>query len=109
MAEQVSVIAEAMKLLYLVKNCLPSNVEYFKEDNGQISCLTHGGIETWGLGQTYEEARDDLLSSLKEIADMIREDIQNGQDFNFDEVPYMFKILMSSDEELRQWLNYGNI
>lgn len=109
MAEQVSVIAEAMKLLYLVKNCLPSNVEYIKEDSGQISCLTHGGIETWGLGRTYEDAREDLLSSLKEIADMIREDIQNGQNFNIDEVPYMFKILTSSDEELRQWLSYENI
>lgn len=109
MAESNPAISEAIKLLYLVKNCLPSNVEYFKEDSGEISCVTHDGIKTWGLGRTYDEAREDLLNSLKEIADIIREDVQNGRGYNLDELPYMFKILTSSNQELREWLSYGNI
>ena len=88
-----------------IKN-LPLPVEYVHEDDGSWSCWTEpdssGIMHTHGTGATLDEAFDDYVDALKEIAECIYED--NVPDKNTS-IDYLAKILMSSREELRRCLN----
>ena len=90
-------------MLYIVKNYLPSGVEYFRENTGEIAAWTNEGIETYGLGKDSESAREDLLHSLRDIANFYVEDFEEWITHNPKELPYILRVLMSTDEELRQW------
>lgn len=89
----------------MLKN-LEIPVEYVKEDNGSWSCWTKPGhpglMHTHGTGTTLDEAFDDYIDALKEIAECIYED--NVPDKNTS-AEYLSKILMSSKEELKKCLN----
>ena len=81
-------------------------VVYVKGDDGSWSCWTEfdteGYINTYGVGDTLDEAIDDYLDALKEIAECI-------YDFNLPEdtmsVEYLAKIFMSPKENLKQCLD----
>ena len=89
----------------MIKN-LKIPVVYVKDEGEGWSCWTEydtiGPINTYGIGDTLDEAIDDYLDALKEIAECIYED--NLPD-KYTSAEYLAKILMSSKEELRQCLN----
>ena len=78
-----------------IKN-LKIPVEYVHEDDGSWSCWTDpnylGIMHTHGTGATLDEALDDYVDALKEIAECIYED--NVADKNTSS-EYLSKILMS--------------
>ena len=81
-------------------------VEYVREDNGHWSCWTrhdfHKVFSTYGTGSTFNEAVDDYVDALKEIAECIYEDDVPEDNIS---VEYLAKIMMSSKEELRKCLD----
>ena len=81
-------------------------VEYVREDNGDWSCWTKPGylglMHTHGTGNTLEEALDDYIDALKEIAESI---YQYNLPDEYTSVEYLTKILISSKEELKQCLS----
>ncbi|MBQ6772860.1 MAG: hypothetical protein IJP48_02235 [Synergistaceae bacterium] len=81
-------------------------VEYVREDNGHWSCWTKhdisGLINTYGVGDNFNEAIDDYIDALKEIAECIYED--NLPEDNIS-VEYLAKIFMSPKEELKKCLD----
>ena len=81
-------------------------VEYVREDNGHWSCWTKhdipGTIQTFGVGDNFNEAVDDYVDALKEIAECIYED--NIPDINTSP-EYLMKFLASSKEELKKCLD----
>ncbi len=81
-------------------------VQYIREDNGHWSCWTKhdmpGLIQTYGVGETFNEAVDDYVDALKEIAECIYEDDVPEDNIS---VECLAKILMSSKEELKQCLD----
>ena len=89
----------------MIKN-LKIPVRYIKCDDGSWSCWTEfdtfGPINTYGLGATLDEAIDDYVDALKEIAECIYDD--NLPD-KYTSAEYLAKILISSKEELKQCLN----
>ena len=89
----------------MIKN-LQIPVRYVKGENGSWSCWTEfdtfGPINTYGIGETLDEAIDDYVDALKEIAECIYED--NLPD-KYTSAEYLAKILMCSKEELKKCLN----
>ena len=81
-------------------------VKYVREDNGHWSCWTRHGvpgtINTYGVGTTFDEAVDDYVDALKEIAECIYEDDVPEDNIS---VECLAKILMSSKEELKKCLD----
>ena len=81
-------------------------VEYVREDNGHWSCWTKhdipGTIQTFGVGDNFNEAVDDYVDALKEIAECIYEDDLPEDDIS---VEWLAKILMTSKEELKKCLD----
>ncbi|MBQ3395522.1 MAG: hypothetical protein IJG55_04220, partial [Synergistaceae bacterium] len=61
-----------------------------------------GTIQTYGVGATFDEAVDDYVDALKEIAECIYEDNLPEDDIS---VEWLAKIMMSSKDELKQCLN----
>lgn len=81
-------------------------VEYVREDNGHWSCWTKhdipGTIQTFGVGDNFNEAVDDYVDALKEIAECIYEDDLPEDDIS---VKWLAKILMTSKEDLKKCLD----
>ena len=81
-------------------------VEYVREDNGHWSCWTKhdipGTIQTFGVGDNFNEAVDDYVDALKEIAECIYEDDLPEDDIS---VEWLAKILMTSKEDLKKCLD----
>ena len=81
-------------------------VEYIRDEDGSWSCWTEfdtdGYINTYGVGATLDEAIDDYVDALKEIAECIYED--NLPEDNMS-VEYFAKIFMSPKEILKQCLD----
>ena len=106
--EQRNVDYSSLPLLAFVASIrnLKIPVEYVKGEDGSWSCWTefdtYGPINTYGIGATLDEAIDDYIDALKEIAESIYED--NVPD-KYTSAEYLAKILMSSKEELRKCLN----
>ena len=96
---------ELAAFLTKVKN-LQIPVRYVPEDNGHWSCWSKsdcdGLTQTYGWGTTFNEAVDDYVDALKEIAECIYED--NLPD-KYTSAEYLAKILMCSKEELKKCLN----
>ena len=88
-----------------IKN-LTIPIEYVREDNGSWSCWTKpryfGLMHTHGTGATLDEALDDYVDALKDIAECI---YQENLPDEHTSAEYLAKILMSSKEELKQCLN----
>ncbi|MBQ7219935.1 MAG: hypothetical protein IJS28_03030 [Synergistaceae bacterium] len=106
--EQRTVDCLSLPLLAFVARIrnLKIPVEYVREDNGHWSCWTKynapGTIQTYGVGITFDEAVDDYIDALKEIARCIYEDDEPTDDVSFE---FFAKILMSSKEELKKCLD----
>ena len=86
---------------------LSMTVEYDKEDDGSI---TGEVIEFHALENvpTKQECEAKLISSMREWAEMHAENFQEWVIGRFNEVPYLFKILLSSDEEIKSCLHGKN-
>ena len=81
-------------------------VRYVKGDDGSWCCRTEadtfGPINTYGVGATLDEAIDDYVDALKEIAECIYEDDLPDK---YTSSEYLAKILMSSKKELKKCLD----
>ncbi len=81
-------------------------VEYEQEDNGSWSCWSdphcEGLTQTYGCGNTFDEAVNDYVDALKEIAACIYEDEVLDKNTSAE---YLTKILICSKEELKQCLD----
>ena len=106
--EQRNVDYSSVPLLAFVTRIrdLKIPVEYVKEDDESWSCWTkpdHPGLmHTHGTGATLDEAFDDYVDALKEIAVCIYEDSVPDKNTSAE---YLSKILMSSKEELKRCLS----
>lgn len=101
----VLAIPKEIQALYAIKQFLPIQVDYYQDSNNEYSCFTRTGIKTWGHGADYNEACRDLIHALKDYADMYIKDFSDWVSHNPEELPYILRVIMSSDEELREWLN----
>ena len=83
---------------------LPLTVEYDKEDDGSITgeVLEFHALEN---AKTLNDCEDKLISSMKEWAEIHAENFQDWAKGRFNEVPYLLKILLSSDGELKSCLH----
>ena len=83
---------------------LPLTVEYDKEDDGSITgeVLEFHALEN---AKTLNDCEDKLISSMKEWAEIHAENFQDWAKGRFNEVPYLLKILLSSDGELKSCLS----
>ncbi|MBQ3396222.1 MAG: hypothetical protein IJG34_11320 [Synergistaceae bacterium] len=55
----------------------------------------------------YEECRNKLVHSLKEWAMNLTADIKNWKTGHEKEIPYLMKILLSEESEIRECLRYA--
>ena len=106
--EQRNVDYSSLPLLAFVARIrnLKIPVEYIKGEDGSWSCWSntncYGLTQTYGWGTTFDEAIDDYVTALKEIAECIYQDSVPDK---YTSAEYLAKILMSSKEELRKCLN----
>ena len=104
MEQQYGIIPLAPFLANVRSITIP--VEYVREDNGHWSCWTDpnylGIMHTHGAGATLDEALDDYVDALKEIAECIYEDDVPEDDIS---VEWLAKILMTPKEELKKCLD----
>ena len=100
MSKNFALIFEAVAWL----KALPMTFEYTQEDDGSFSgsVKEFKGIEN---APTLEELKIVLIKSMKEWADVLADDFQDWSKGRFNEIPYLFKILISTEEELSSCLN----
>ncbi|MBQ9419738.1 MAG: hypothetical protein IJU31_05100 [Synergistaceae bacterium] len=86
---------------------LPFTVEYDREADGSI---TGEVVEFHALenAPTLEECEAKLISSMREWAEIHAENFSEWAVGRLNEVPYLLKILFSSDEEVKSCLHGKN-
>ena len=86
---------------------LPFTVEYDREADGSI---TGEVIEFHALenAPTLKECEAKLISSMREWAEIHAENFSEWAVGRLNEVPYLLKILFSSDEEIKSCLHGKN-
>ena len=86
---------------------LPFTVEYDRESDGSV---TGEVVEFHALenAPTLKECEAKLISSMREWAEIHAENFSDWAVGRLNEVPYLLKILFSSDEEIKSCLHGKN-
>ncbi|MBR0151018.1 MAG: hypothetical protein IJP89_06630 [Synergistaceae bacterium] len=90
-------------LLLAGMKALPLTAEYVKESDGSISGWTEE-ITCHANAPDYETCRAEMVKMLRGVAHSWCEDIDDWLSHNPSELPYIMKICLSTDEELKQCL-----
>ena len=79
------------------------HVEYVQEEDGSIS----GHVEelcTIDNAPTFEECKSKLIAGMRETAEIFADDFEAWASGRPYEVPYVLKVLYSTDEEIEKCL-----